>query len=393
MHVHSTPDLREKLNLLGRAAQYDLCAVNGRPTPLTELERSSRIPDVRESVATVVGRGGRSVPLLRIMQTSACEKNCYYCPFRAGRSMKRATLEPEQLAAAFDKMQRRGLVEGLFLSSGIVGTVRSMDRMIATVELVRQKYEWRGYIHLKILPDAEQAQIERAAELADRLSVNLEAPNQQRLAYLAPKKDFRQGLIQPLERAWQIVRNQRNKGRQLLSAGATTQFVVGPAGESDQELLLTSQMLYRQVGLRRAYYSAFSPVEDTPMEEVAPTLPLREHRLYQADFLIRQYGFSASELPFSQAGNLPIDADPKVAWAESHPDYFPLEINDASQSQLLRVPGIGPVGAAAIVRARRQARLRALSDLRKLGVRANKAATYILLDGCQPAHQLSLPIQ
>lgn len=405
VHVRTTPDLYEKVSLLGQSAQYDLCAANGRPTPLPHQggqANAARVPvqppiassiparDLSDSVATVVGQGGRPVPLLRVLQTSACEKNCYYCPFRAGRRFRRATLEPEELAAAFDKMQRKGLVEGLFLSSGIVGTVRTMDRMLATVELVRKKYQWRGYIHLKLLPSAEEAQIERAAQLADRLSLNLEAPNEVRLAHLAPKKDFAQGLVEPLERAWQIVRRLRHNGHNVTTAGSTTQFVVGPAGESDQELLNTSQRLYRQVGLRRAYYSAFNPVSDTPLEGADPTPPLREYRLYQADFMLRQYGFGVDELPFDQQGNLPMGQDPKQAWAQAHPDQFPVEVNRASQTALLRVPGIGPLSAAAIVRARRQGPLRDLNDLRKLGARVDQAAPYLLLNGRRAPHQLSL---
>jgi predicted DNA-binding helix-hairpin-helix protein len=287
-------------------------------------------------------------------------------------------------------MQRKGLIEGLFLSSGIVGTVRSMDRMLATVELVRQKYQWRGYVHLKLLPNAEEAQIERAALLADRLSVNLEAPNEARLARLAPKKDFERGLVEPLQRAWAIVRRLRNQGHAVASAGAVTQYVVGPAGESDQELLAASQRLYRQVGLRRAYYSAFNPVDDTPLQEEQPTPPLREHRLYQADFMLRQYGFDAEELPFDHDGNLPHDRDPKLAWAEKHPEAFPVEVNRAPQAALLRVPGFGPLGAAAIVQARRHDRLRSLEDLQRLGVRSQQAAPFILLDGRAPSHQLRL---
>ncbi len=391
MLIHNTPDLYQKVNLLGSQAQYDLCEAQGQPTPLPAVQASAAgLPDVSDSVATVIGQGGRRVPLLRILQTSACEKNCYYCPFRAGRRMRRTTLEPDELAAAFDLMLRKRLVEGLFLSSGIIGTVRTMDRMLATVELVRQKYQWRGYIHLKLLPNAEEAQIERAARLADRLSVNLEAPNEARLARLAPKKDFEQGLVEPLQRAWAIVRRLRSQGHAVASAGAVTQYVVGPAGESDQELLAASQRLYRQVGLRRAYYSAFNPIDDTPLQEEAPTPPRREHRLYQADFMLRQYGFDVAELPFDGQGNLPHDRDPKLAWAARHPEAFPVEINRAPQGLLLRVPGIGPQGASAIVQARRSGRLRSLEELQRLGVRSQQAAPYVLLDGRSPSHQLRL---
>ncbi len=391
MLIHTTPDLYQKVSLLGGQAQYDLCEAQGQPTPLPATESSAAPgPDVSDSVATVIGQGGRPVPLLRILQTSACEKNCYYCPFRAGRRLRRNTLAPDELASAFDQMQRKGLVEGLFLSSGIIGTARTMDRMLATVELVRQKYQWRGYIHLKLLPNAEEAQIERAALLADRLSVNLEAPNEARLARLAPKKDFDHGLVEPLQRAWAIVQRLRRQGRAVASAGAVTQFVVGPAGESDQELLTASQRLYRQMGLRRAYYSAFNPIDDTPLQEETPTPPLRQHRLYQADFMLRQYGFDVGELPFDGQGNLPDDRDPKLAWAVRHPESFPVEINRAPPAELLRVPGIGPRGATAIVQARRSGRLRSLEDLQRLGVRSQQAAPYILFDGRSPNHQLRL---
>lgn len=391
MHIQTSLDLYDKVNLLGRQAQYDLCESQGKPAPVDDSGAPSRrVPDVSDSVTAVIGAGGRPVPLLRVLQTSACEKNCFYCPFRAGRRLRRATLTPDDLAAAFNQMLQKRLVEGLFLSSGIIGTVRTMDRMLETVELVRNKYGWRGYVHLKLLPNAEEAQIERAVQLADRLSVNLEAPSVERLEKLAPKKDFDRGLVEPLESAWAVVRRLRNAGQKVVSAGATTQYVVGPAGESDQELLSTSQRLYRNVGLRRAYYSAFSPVSDTPLENETATLPLREHRLYQADFLLRQYGFDAKELPFDPAGNLSLERNPKEAWAAAHPEYFPLEINRAPQAALLRVPGIGPRGAAAIMQARRQTNLTTLDDLRKLGVHASQAAPYVLIAGRAPEHQLRL---
>ncbi|MFZ2487377.1 MAG: radical SAM protein [Anaerolineae bacterium] len=389
MLINSLPDVFDKVNLLGQQAQYDLCEAQGQPTPLPE-EAATRPTDLSDAVTTVIGAGGRRVPLLRILQTSACEKNCYYCPFRAGRRFRRNTLEPDDLAAAFDQMQRKGLIQGLFLSSGIIGTARTMDRMLATVELVRRKYHWRGYVHLKLLPNAEDAQIEQAARLADRLSVNLEAPNEARLAKLAPKKDFELGLVDPLQRAWRIVRRLRMQGHTVATAGAVTQYVVGPAGESDEELLQASQRLYREAGLRRAYYSGFSPIDDTPLEEATPTPAVREHRLYQADFMLRQYGFRAEELPFDHAGNLPHDRDPKLAWAEQHPEAFPVEINRASQAMLLRVPGIGPLGAATIVKARRETRLQSLAELEKLGIRSQQAAPFILLNGRSPVYQLRL---
>jgi len=375
-------ELRERLALLGQAAQYDVCSATERP-----VEGSAPTPRAARYVTYVIARGGRRMPVMKVLQTSACEKNCFYCPFRAGRDLRRETLAPEELARAFDEMWRRGLVEGLFLSSGIVGTRRTQDCMIATVELVRRKYGFPGYIHLKLLPNAEPAHIERAVQLADRVSVNLEAPSPERLALLAPKKDFGAGLVQTLRQAAACIR--AGEGR-YARAGQTTQFVVGAAGETDRELLSTSQMLYEELGLARAYYSAFSPVPDTPLASQPPTPPLREHRLYQGDFLLRRYGFRAEELIFDAQGHLPLHTDPKTAWAEAHRELFPLELNRAPRELLLRIPGIGPVAARRVLDARRRGTLRSLGDLEKLGIAAEKAAPYILLAGRRPLVQLSL---
>ena len=337
-------DVRSKIEWLEQAAQYDACLEAGEPAPVTQMTAAaSRVPDLRDSVA-LLSAGGRKVPVLKILQTSACEKNCYYCPFRAGRNFRRETLSPDDLAASFDQMQRAGLVQGIFLSSGIIGAVRSMDRMLQTVELIRHKYGFRGYVHLKMLPAAEEAQIERAVHLADRVSTNLEAPTPQHLSRLAPMKTFEESLVEPLKRARRLIQQtQWNSGQQIARAGMVTQFVVGPAGESDRDLLGTSQRLYREVGLHRAYYSAFRPVRDTPLEGLAATPPQREFRLYQSDFLLRAYGFRVEELPFDDSGNLPLDQDPKVLWAQRHPERFPLEVNRATPQDLLRVPGIGRV--------------------------------------------------
>lgn len=382
-------DLHERLALLGQAADYDACTEAGRAIASAVGAASSCAPRLRleDCITHVVAQGGRRMPVMKVMQTSACEKNCFYCGFRAGRDFRRETLEPEELARAFDQMWRRGLVEGLFLSSGVAGTRRTQDRMIATVELVRQKYSFPGYIHLKFLPAAEPTQIERAVQLADRVSVNLEAPNAERLALLAPKKDFGAGLLDTLRRAAIFIR--ASDGR-YARAGQVTQFVVGASDESDREILDTSQMLYDEIGLARAYYSPFNPIPDTPLESHAPTPLGREHRLYQSDFLMRYYGFRVGELIFNEQGHLPLTLDPKTAWAEAHRDLFPLEINRIPREMLLRIPGIGPVAARRVIAARRTGTLRSLSDLTKLGISAEKAAPYILLVGRRPPQQLSL---
>jgi predicted DNA-binding helix-hairpin-helix protein len=338
--------------------------------------------------------------VLRTLQTSACEKNCFYCPFRAGRNKTvRVSFSPDELAREFDLMQRAGVVRGLFLSSGIIGGgAKAMDSMLATVELLRLKYRYPGYVHLKIMPGAEREQVVQALRLADRVSINLEGANPERLACLAPGKDFSGELVSAMRWVHEIVGSETGffalrenpVSGPFKRPSMTTQFVVGPAGESDRELLSTAGWLYREVNLGRAYYSGFHPVADTPLAEAPATPAVREHRLYQADWLLRFYGFTVDELPFDERGGLPSDLDPKLAWARGHLSERPVEVNRASRRELLRVPGIGPRSADAILRARHQERLRDLSDLRALGAVAERAAPYVLLDGKRAPRQLRL---
>ena len=335
---------------------------------------------------------GKQIMLLKTLLTSACERDCFYCPFRAGRDFRRATFKPDEFAALFGKLSRAGAAGGIFLSSGIAGgDVRTQDRLLATADILRNKIGFRGYIHLKIMPGAERAQVERAMQLADRLSVNLEAPNSNRLARLAPEKNFTEELLLRLRWIEEIRRSQpAYKGWNGRWPSPVTQFVAGGADEADIELMATTSWLLRNVGLKRAYYSAFSPVGDTPLENKPPVDPLREHRLYQASFLLRDYGFDLEDLPFGQDGNLPLQSDPKLAWAQLNLTHAPVELNRAERRELLRIPGVGPKGADAILKARRAARLHDLAALKRLGVVAERAAPYVLLDGRRPAQQLSL---
>lgn len=336
--------------------------------------------------------GGRQIMLLKTLLSSACERNCYYCPFRAGRDFRRATFRPHTFASLFIKLYQANVAEGLFLSSGLAGGgVRTQDQLLETADILRNRLGFGGYIHLKIMPGAEKDQVLRAMQLADRVSVNLEAPNTERLTRLAPHKIFFDELLQPLK--W-VEEMRRVQPAHLFWNGRppslVTQFVAGGADESDLELLGTTAWLHKNVGLARAYFSTFHPVPDTPLENKPAVNPLREHRLYQASFLMRDYGFDMEELPFSPSGNLPLETDPKLAWARAHLSESPLEINRAGRNQLLRVPGIGPKGAAAILQARRNSPLRDLSALKALGVLAERAAPFLLLDGKRPARQLSL---
>ena len=304
---------------------------------------------------------------------------------RAGRDFRRATFTPDELARLFLRLQRRGIAAGIFISSGLAGGgPRTQDRLIATAELLRRG-GFRGYIHLKIMPGAERDQVAAAMRLADRVSVNLEAPNERRLASLAPRKSFTDELLQRLR--WIAELRRSMVGHR---PSATTQFVVGAAGESDLELLATTAFLYHNLGLARAYFSSFRPVSDTPLEDQPPAPPLRERRLYQASFLLRDYGFDVEELPFDADENLPLESDPKLAWAQRHLSPAPVEVNRADREMLLRVPGIGPQGAQRLLAARRRGLLRDLSALRRLGIAADRAAPFVLLDGRRPPRQLTL---
>ncbi len=335
---------------------------------------------------------GKQVKLLKTLLSSACERDCYYCPFRAGRDFRRATFKPQEFAELFMKLNQASMAEGIFLSSGIAaGGANTQNKILDTAEILRKKFGFRGYMHLKIMPGAENGQVERLMQLADRVSINLEAPNTERLAKLAPHKTFVEELFRPLRWVEEIRQSQpAYKFWNGKYPSTVTQFVAGGADESDLELLTTTECLMNNVRLKRAYFSAFNPVRDTPLENKAAVDPLREHRLYQASFLLRDYGFDLEDMPFTQAGNLPLPTDPKLAWAQLNLSATPVEINRAEKRELLRVPGIGLKGAEAILRARRVQKLRDLSALRKLGIVVARAAPFLLLDGKQPASQLAM---
>lgn len=393
-------ELEEKLNLLGDGASDDLacqsCAANPNaqvvnhramvPIPSTVVQPRPR--DLKPWLTTVVRSDGKRVPIVKTLMTSACEKDCFYCPTRRGRnSVRRVTFKPEELAQGFNQIQSKGLAQGLFLSSGVIGGgTRTMDKTIAAIEILRRKYEFRGYVHLKLMPGAEQAAIERAVQLADRVSVNLEAPNSERLARLSSTKQFADELLQPLKSARALI----DANPEYSHTSMTTQFVVGASDESDREILATTSRLYRDLGLARVYYSAFRPIEDTPLENHAPTSPVREHRLYQTDTLLRGYGFTYEELVFDETGNLPTNIDPKMTWALRHPERFPVEVNRASQQDLVRIPGIGPLSARRILKMRPLRSISAIEDLERLGADSRRAAPFILVSGRIPSRQLPL---
>ena len=384
MSFRVAPDAYQKLLLIGNATQFE--PAGGDPVAESAAAPASGKSKPLPCISDVSTPAGKK-PILKAMMTTACERNCFYCPFRAGRSQaRRITFKPDEMAGIFDKMQKAGLVDGLFLSSGIIkGSTTTQDRLIDTVEIVRRKYLYRGYIHLKIMPGAEYDQIYRAMQLADRVSINLEGATPKRLEALAPKKDYWREIITRLQWISEI------RAKHRPSVSMATQFVVGAVGDTDLELLQVSETLYAQMGLRRAYYSAFNPIVQTPFEELAAVSPLRQFRLYQASFLLRDYGWSVEDLPFDAGTNLPLHIDPKQAWAECHLLDAPVEVNRASRQELMQLPGVGPITADRILKERRRAPVTELRHLHVIGVRrVERTAPYILLNGRRPAQQLPL---
>ena len=308
--------------------------------------------------------------------TNSCKNNCQYCVNRASNDFERSSFEPKELADLFIELYRRNYIEGIFLSSGVQkSTTYTMERMIAVLEILRFQYRYQGYVHLKALPNTPADLIERGAQLADRMSVNLESPNPERLKSIAGEKNFMLDLIEPIN----AIQKQVQKG--LLKAGHTTQFVVGAAGETDAELLRTTNWLYKKKNLKRAYFSAFIPTGETPMAGAKRVPLLREHRLYQADWLMRYYHFELGDLVMKQDQNLSLDIDPKMAHALKNRQRFPLEINRASFQDLLKVPGVGPLAAKRLYRARKEHRFTNLQELKNLGVVTKRAKPFILING------------
>ncbi len=383
-------DALEQLKLLSSQMSFE---PDGEPR-VTSDAPACFSPKERDQAFTHPAQlpNGQKIVLLKTLLSSACERDCFYCPFRAGRDFRRATFKPDEFASLFSKLNQSGMAEGVFLSSGVAGGgVRTQDKLLDTADILRKKYHFKGYLHLKMMPGSERDQVFRAMQLADRVSVNLEAPNTERLAKLAPHKIFLEELLRPLRWVEEIRRAEpAYKFWNGKYPSTVTQFVAGGADESDLELLTTTDWLMKNIRLKRAYFSAFHPVRDTPLENKPAVNLLREHRLYQASFLLRDYGFDLEDLPFTKDSNLPIEADPKQAWAQINLTEHPIEVNQADKHQLLRIPGIGLKGADAILDARRQNKLRDLSALKKLGIVAERAAPYLLFDGKRSSTQLSL---
>lgn len=370
MLITKTPD---KLETLVGGARFDVCAYSG-------IRQPQRPRSPYRFIHRTALPGGSCVNLFKVLQTNVCINDCVYCVNQIGRDCPRSSFQPQELARIFMDMKDKRLVQGLFLTSAIAGNAsRTMQSMIDTVHILRQRYEYNGYIHLKLLPGASFDCVEEACKIATRVSVNMEAPTAQHLSKLSSKKDMHNGIMQLMRWVKQLTTSDAS----LAPSGQTTQFVVGAAGESDNDILHATDSLYTEMGLMRVYYSAFSPVCNSRLEDLHPTPPMREHRLYQTDWLLRVYGFSLREVELALVkGNLALNKDPKLVIARKQPWLFPLDVNQASYSELLRVPGIGPTSAQRIVDARADgSAIDSLEQLQKMRVVVKRAAPYVRFNG------------
>lgn len=386
--ICSSPDTWEKLDMLGAEAgdDLDLTPGDGGCAP-----RSRRAPGGLGGISRVALPGGGSTPLLKVLLTNACHHDCGYCVNNALVDKPRAAFREEELARAFMELFQRGKVTGLFLSSGIASSPgRTMERLIAVAEILRYRYQFQGYLHLKIMPGSDFQHVEQACRLANRVSVNLEAPTAPHLRRLSQRKQLEEGMLQPMRWVRELTGDQG-----LATPSQVTQLVIGAADESDRDIFNRVCQLYRDFGLGRVYYSAFHPIPGTPLEERPATPPLRQHRLYQVDWLHRVYGFPPQEmeLAFDPWGHLSLSLDPKVSMALRRPGDWPLDLNRAELGQLLRVPGIGPISARRILEARRHSRIDSAQELQGMGVVVRRAAPFIHFPGHRPRGQpLPLPL-
>lgn len=384
--------LREKLEILADAAKYDAsCASSGT------TKRSS---SAGKGLGSTEGMGichayapdGRCISLLKILLTNHCIFDCHYCINRKSSNVRRAAFTVEEVVNLTLSFYRRNYIEGLFLSSGIrKSSNRTMEDMVEVARQLREVHDFRGYIHLKTIPDADAELVEMAGRYADRLSINVELPTDAGLTRLAPDKDAKriEGAMAGVKQAISQYRDERKHLRhapRFAPAGQSTQMIVGADAANDRDIISKASMLYGRHRLRRVYYSAFSPIPDASAVLPLRRPPLiREHRLYQSDWLMRFYGYSADEVSAAAGGDgmLPLDIDPKLAWALNFRSEFPVDINRAPKEKLLRVPGLGVRAAKLLLRARRHKRLR-LADIARVTVSIDKLRPFIIAEDWRP---------
>ena len=381
-------DLLEKLTVLTDAAKYDAaCTSSG-------VRRGFQPGKIGNTTSSIAGcchsfsADGRCITLLKVLMTNSCVYDCRYCVNRRSNDTRRAAFTPKELAELTIQFYRRNYIEGLFLSSGVLRSPdHTTEQMIEALRILREDYGFNGYIHAKAIPGTSPELVYRLGLLADRLSVNIELPSEQGLRSLAPDKS-RSAILRPMG----LIRDQARQSKSELAkykhapafapAGQSTQLIVGATQDTDRHILHLTESLYAKYRLKRVFYSAYVPIVESSLLPSLDTKPplLREHRLYQADWLLRFYGFRAEELLDEQHPDFNPRIDPKCFWAICHPEQFPVEIMRAEYETLLRVPGIGPVSARRIVSARRVSHLR-YEDLSRLGVVLKRAQFFITCGG------------
>jgi len=386
MGKNASMPLMEKLGILADSAKYDVaCTSSGvdRKGNGTDLGNS-----VKAGICHSFSADGRCISLLKILMTNECIYDCKYCINRCSNDVPRATFTPEEICTLTMEFYRRNYIEGLFLSSGILNNpTYTMELLYRTLYLLRNKYRFNGYVHVKAIPGADARLIQMTGFLADRMSVNLELPTAEGLRELAPNK-HRKTILTPMRQIQNGIMENKNdlvvyrNAPKFSSGGQSTQMIIGATPENDYQILNVAESLYEKFDLKRVFYSAFVKVNE---DKMLPSLPggpplLREHRLYQADWLLRFYGFKASELLDEQRPFFNVMLDPKEDWAVRHLECFPVEINRAPYEVLLRVPGVGVKSAQRIVSARRTARL-TFTDLKKIGVVLKRAIYFITCEG------------
>lgn len=370
----------ERLAILTESAKYDVsCSSSGS-------KRANRLGGLGNASVGGICHSftpdGRCISLLKILMSNACLYDCEYCPNRRSSDVKRASVTPDEICELTINFYKRNYIEGLFLSSAVFDTPdRTMELLCETVIKLRKVYNFNGYIHLKGIPHADDALVMRAAKFVDRMSFNVELPSEKSLKLLAPQKT-RESLLLPMKKlSTALAYDKENKVRngRVIPAGQTTQMIIGASPESDGQILRLTEALYRRMGLKRVYYSSYIPVVESPKLPTIGAGLLREHRLYQADWLIRFYGFDVSEI-CGEGENLTPDYDPKCAWALRNMQLFPVEINTAPLEMLLRVPGIGARGAYRIINARRYGALD-FDNLAKMRIILKRAKHFITCKG------------
>ena len=375
--IISRPDTQEKLEILSGDAQYDLaCACS-----TSKDEHRRRSSDGKWVYPVTLPNGGKST-LFKTLLSNVCTNDCKYCPLREQMDVRRCSLNPAETAKVFLDYYNQRKVFGLFLSSGVLTSPdTTMDRLNNVARLLRRKHGFKGYVHLKIIPGASDTAIEEAVSLASAVSLNIETPGEKSLVKLSAKKRYIRDIIEPIK----LISRLTGRGSRYEKVKQTTQFIVGAAGEQDAEIVKYMYGLYERLKMHRVYFSAYQKGlgdDSIAGERAGPEGPtdilMREHRLYQVDFLLRKYGFAESDIIFENNGNLSLAIDPKQAWAIRHPEFFPVNINRASRFSLLRVPGLGPVTVKRILQQRKQSRISSIRDVGKVGIRLEKAEKYLI---------------